>query len=138
MMDVRVKLCGGMMPEKHGEWYDLATAEDVIMEPLEYRLISLGVAMELPLGYYAMVAPRSSTAGKWGILQANGVGVIENDYNGDSDVWRFPAVAFRKTFIPSGTRICQFRLVKQERPVDFVVVEKLGNDDRGGFGSTGE
>lgn len=129
---------GGRIPEKHGEWYDLATARDVVMKPLEFKLISLGVSMRLPEGFYAMVVPRSSTCMKWGVMQANSIGIIENDYCGDNDVWMFPAVAIRDTFIPAGTRICQFRLVKQEAPVEFVEVSSLGAPDRGGFGSTGE
>lgn len=84
--------------------------------------------------------PRSSTFGKWGILLANSMGVIENDYCGDGDVWGFPAVCLRKdgTTIPKGTRICQFRLVEKAPPVEFVQVESLGNENRGGYGSTGE
>ena len=68
------------------------------------------------------------------------MGVIENDYCGDGDVWGFPAVCLRKdgTTIPKGTRICQFRLVEKAPPVEFVQVESLGNENRGGYGSTGE
>ncbi|MFR5780482.1 MAG: dUTP diphosphatase [Oscillospiraceae bacterium] len=92
------------------------------------------------MGYYAHIVPRSSTFGKWGILLANSMGVIENDYCGDGDVWGFPAVCLRKdgTTIPKGTRICQFRLVEKAPPVEFVQVESLGNENRGGYGSTGE
>lgn len=138
-LEVKVRLHeGGSMPERHGEWYDLSTAHDVMMKPLEFRLISLGVSMQLPEGYYAVMAPRSSTARKWGIIQGNSIGVIENAYCGDNDVWQFPAVAIRSTFIPAGTRICQFRLVKQEEPVEFQPVEHLYAQDRGGIGSTGD
>ena len=107
---------------------------------LEYKIISLGVSIEIPAGYYAHVVPRSSTFGKWGILLANSMGVIENDYCGDGDVWGYPALCLRKegTHIPKGTRICQFRLVEKAPDMEFVQVESLGNRDRGGFGSTGE
>ena len=137
-MKVRINTHGGQLPVSHGEWVDLATAEDVHMMPGEFQIISLGVAMELPAGYYAHVVPRSSTCRNWGILMANSMGVIENDYNGDNDIWGFPAVAIRETEIPKGTRICQFRLVKQAEPVTFEQVESLGNKDRGGWGSTGK
>ena len=137
-LTVRINTHGGKMPEQHGEWIDLATAEDVELEPLEFKIISLGVSMELPEGYYAQVVPRSSTCMKHGIMLANSMGIIEHDYCGDNDIWGFPAVAIRKTFIPKGTRVCQFCLVRKHEPVEFVQVEALGNADRGGYGSTGE
>lgn len=139
-MIVKVRLhSGGHLPTYHGngECADLYTAESVELEPLEYRLISLGVSMQLPKGYYAQVYSRSSTTQKHGVIMANGVGIIENSYCGDGDVWHFPAVAIRKTVIPAGTRICQFRLVRQEPQMEFETVEVLGNPDRGGIGSTG-
>lgn len=134
---IRINTHGNKMPESHGEWIDLRTAEDVFLLPLEYKRISLGVSMELPDGYYANMVPRSSTCERYGIIQANSMGVYEHDYCGDGDIWAFPAVAIRETFIPKGTRICQFRLVKRAEPVKFEQVELLGNPDRGGFGSTG-
>lgn len=137
-MIVKINTHGNEMPQKHGDWIDLCVAEDVSMEKGEFRLLSLGVSMELPKGYYAKVLPRSSTPGKWGILLANSMGIIDHDYCGDNDIWRFPAYAFRDTTIPKGTRIAQFCVVKQEEKVELVQVEKLGNSDRGGVGSTGE
>lgn len=114
-MKVKINTHGNALPEVHGEWIDLCTAEDVTLDFLEYKIISLGVSIEIPAGYYAHVVPRSSTFGKWGILLANSMGVIENDYCGDGDVWGYPALCLRKegTRIPKGTRICQFRLVEK-------------------------
>lgn len=136
-MKVKINTHGNALPEVHGEWIDLCTAEDVTLDFLEYKIISLGVSIEIPAGYYAHVVPRSSTFGKWGILLANSMGVIENDYCGDGDVWGYPALCLRKegTRIPKGTRICQFRLVEKALDMEFVQVESLGNRDRGGFGS---
>lgn len=136
-MIIKINTHGGPVPVCHGEWVDLYTAEDVSLDTLEFKRISLGVSMELPEGYYAHVVPRSSACEKWGIIMGNSMGVIENCYCGDGDIWGFPAVAIRPTTIPKGTRICQFRLVKQAEPVVFEKVESLGNKDRGGFGSTG-
>ena len=85
-MKVKINTHGNALPEVHGEWIDLCTAEDVTLDFLEYKIISLGVSIEIPAGYYAHVVPRSSTFGKWGILLANSMGVIENDYCGDGDV----------------------------------------------------
>lgn len=135
---VKIKLNGQPMPERHGEWYDLATAEDVYLKKDENQKIPLGVSMEMPPGYYAVMAPRSSTFERWGIIQTNSVGIYEKEYCGDGDLWFFPAYATRETMIPKGTRICQFTLVPERFPIKFYPVETLGNPDRGGFGSTGE
>lgn len=136
-MEIRIKLNGQPLPESYGDWVDLATAEDVYLQASEFQRVSLGVVMEIPEGYYAMVVPRSSTFERWGILQANGIGIIDCDYSGDNDVWGFPALAMRETIIPKGTRICQFALFPKHEPIAFIPVEHMGNPDRGGFGSTG-
>jgi dUTP pyrophosphatase len=120
-----------------GDWIDLRIAEDVEMEQGDYKLLSLGVSMQLPEGYEAHVAPRSSTFKNFGIILANSMGIIDESYCGDNDIWRFPAIALRKTKISKGDRICQFRIVKKMPEVEFVEVETLGNADRGGIGSTG-
>lgn len=137
-MEIKINLHGTQMPVSHGEWVDLYTKDCVQLQQGEFKIISLGVAMELPAGYYAMVAPRSSTCKNHGILMANSIGIIENEYKGDNDIWGFPAYAIRDTIIPAGTRIAQFTLVRKSEPITFQEVESLGNDDRGGFGSTGK
>ena len=120
-----------------GDWIDLRAAEDTELYAGEYKMIPLGVAMELPLGYEALVAPRSSTFKKYGIQMANSIGIIDESYKGDNDEWHFPAYATRNTVIKKNERICQFRLIEHQHGVVFFEVNKLGNDDRGGFGSTG-
>lgn len=124
-----------------GDWIDLYTAEDASIKQGDFKLISLGVAMELPPGVEANIVPRSSTFNRYGVLQVNSFGVIDCRYNGDEDIWKFPAYATRDTFIPKGTRICQFRLNNTMKSafgeVNFVPVITLGNTARGGFGSTG-
>ena len=120
-----------------GDWLDLRAAEDAEMKKGDFLLISLGVSMQLPDGYEAHVLPRSSTFKNFGILMTNSMGVIDCSYKGDSDIWRFPALAVRDTVIHKGDRICQFRVVKNQPEIQFVEVERLGNDDRNGFGSTG-
>lgn len=121
-----------------GDWIDLRAAETVDMKAGEYRLISLGVSMKLPAGYEAHVAPRSSTFKKWGILMTNSVGVIDESYCGDNDLWYFSAVALRDTHIGQGDRICQFRLMKKMPDLRLETVKILSAPDRGGIGSTGE
>ena len=120
-----------------GDWIDLRSAETVAMNTGDFKLISLGVSMKLPEGYEAHVVPRSSTFKKWGVLQANSTGIIDNSYSGTNDIWRFPALAMRDTVINKNDRICQFRIVKRQPTIEFEEVDTLDSVDRGGFGSTG-
>lgn len=121
----------------NGDWIDLRAAEDVNLEKGDFRLISLGVSMKLPEGYEAHIVPRSSTFKHWGIIQANHMGVIDNSYCGDNDIWKFPAIATRDAVIYKNDRICQFRIMRKQPCVRFDTVEHLNGPDRGGFGSSG-
>ena len=124
-------------PISKGDWIDLRAAETVRMKAGEFRLIPLGVAMQLPQGYEAHVCPRSSTFKNFGVIQTNSMGIIDNTYCGDNDQWFFPAFALRDTVINVNDRICQFRIMENQPQLQFITVEKLENDDRGGHGSTG-
>lgn len=117
------------------DWVDLRAAEDVELKADEFKLIPLGIAMQLPKGYEAIVAPRSSTYKNFGIRQTNSIGVIDETYCGDNDQWYFPARADRHTVIHAGDRICQFRIEKHQPQLFFESVDMLGNADRGGIGS---
>ncbi len=119
------------------DWIDLRAAEDVVMKKGEFRLISLGVAMELPKGYEAHIVPRSSTYKNFGIIQANHHGIVDESYCSNEDIWKFPAIAMRDTEIHFNDRICQFRIMEHQPVIVFDEVEDLGNEARGGFGSTG-
>lgn len=121
-----------------GDWIDLRAAEEVTMKAGEYKAIPLGVAMELPQFHEAIVAPRSSTFSKLGILLANGIGIIDESYKGDNDEWHFLAYAVRDTVIHKNERICQFRILRHQPLIHLKEVECLGNADRGGMGSTGK
>ena len=120
-----------------GNWIDLRAAETVEMKKGEFKLIPLGIAMHLPLGYEAHVVPRSSTFKNFKILQTNSFGVIDESYCGDNDQWFFPALAVEDTVIHKNDRICQFRIMDHQPVIDFEEVETLGMPDRGGHGSTG-
>lgn len=120
------------------DWIDLRCAQRTELKAGDFRLIPLGVAMALPEGYEAHVAPRSSTFKKWGILQVNSMGVIDNSYCGDNDQWMMPVYATRDTVLEFGDRICQFRIMQNQPQLTFLEVERLEGADRGGFGSTGE
>ena len=121
-----------------GDWIDLRVAEDVEMKAGEYKLIPLGVSMQLPPGYEALVIPRSSTFKHWGILQTNSCGLIDNSYCGDADIWYFPAIATRDVLIEKNSRICQFRIQKKMKNVKFQTVNTLNNMNRGGLGHSGK
>ena len=120
-----------------GDWIDLRSNENISLRKGDFVLIPLGVAMELPEGYEAHLAPRSSTFKKWGIIQVNSVGVIDESYKGDNDQWMMPVYATRDAFINRNERIAQFRIMKKQPEIDFIEVETLSNEDRNGFGSTG-
>jgi len=120
------------------DWIDLRAAARKELKAGEFCLIPLGVAMELPEGYEAHIAPRSSTFKHYGLLQVNGVGVVDHSYCGDNDQWHMPVYATRDTVIEKGDRICQFRILENQPALDFVECEHLNGEDRGGFGSTGK
>lgn len=152
---------------KKGEWVDLMAAQECVLNApqagtlkghdvkhrdvvSEVTYIPLGVAMKLPDGFEAIIAPRSSAAKKMGILCANSIGIVDNSYQGDNDQWMFPAVTLRKTSIAQNTRLCQFRIQLSQKAtvwqkikwlltsgIKLVEVDSLDSEDRNGFGSTG-
>lgn len=128
-----------------GNWIDLRAAEDVTLKKGEFKLIKLGIAMELPRGYEAHVVPRSSTYKNFGVIQTNHQGVVDGPdretglggYCGNDDQWFFPALAVRDTQIHVNDRICQFRIMEQQPDIEFEEVQELTGPNRGGHGSTG-
>ena len=166
MIEIKIKYLDGATKLKRiqqGDWIDVYAYEDVILHQGESALVSLGFAMEFPAKYEAHLAPRSSTFKKWGVIQTNSVGVIDNSYCGDNDIWRMPVYCLaprhsigdvpetinglesvkvksneKVTIIKKGDKIGQFRLIERmNEEIKFNEVEHLGNEDRGGFGSTG-
>ena len=124
--------------ENKSDWIDLRASDEIEMKAGEFKLIPLGIAMELPEGYEAHIVPRSSTFKNFGIIQTNSMGVVDESYCGDNDQWFFPALAMRDTVIHTNDRICQFRIVEHQPSIEFHEVTSLGNQDRGGHGSTGK
>lgn len=120
------------------DWMDLRAAEDIEMKAGDFRLIPLGVGMKLPDGYEAHVVPRSSTFKNYGLIQTNSMGVVDETYCGDNDQWFWPALATRDVKINANDRICQFRIMEHQPAFNFEEVDRLGEIDRGGFGSTGK
>jgi dUTP pyrophosphatase len=142
MPDIRIRYLSDRIDkltyiDGKSDWIDLRAAEDVVLSKGEFRLIPLGVAMELPKGYEAHIVPRSSTYKNYGIIQTNHMGVVDESYCGDDDQWYMPVLAVRDTVIHVNDRICQFRLMEHQPPVHFQETDHLDNPTRGGFGSTG-
>ena len=141
-MDIKIKYfteeIEKIAPISKGDWIDLRAAQKVELKAGEFKLIPLGVAMQLPRGYEAHVCPRSSTFKNFGVIQTNSMGIIDNSYCGDNDQWFFPAFALRDTVININDRICQFRIMEHQPKIVFEEVEALSAPDRGGFGSTGK
>lgn len=137
---IKIKYHADIEPlqQKEGsDWIDLRAADEVKMSPNQFKLIPLGVSMKLPEGYEAHILPRSSTFKTWGIIQTNHMGVIDESYCGDDDQWMMPVLATRAVIIHKNDRICQFRIVKKQPKILFQEVDTLGEESRGGFGSTG-
>lgn len=139
-MQIRIKYLRDIMPIEKieaGNWIDLRCAVRTELKAGKYAQIPLGIAMQLPDGYEAIVAPRSSAFKKYGVLLSNSIGVIDNAYSGDNDEWHFLAYPTRDAIIEKNERICQFRIIKNQPEIDLVTVDILGNPDRKGIGSTG-
>lgn len=152
---------------KKGDWIDLRAAAEVVLNApqagtlkghdVKHRdvissvtYIPLGVAMKLPEGFEAIIASRSSAADKMGVMLANGIGIIDNSYQGDNDQWMYPAVSLRKTSIALNTRLCQMRIQLSQKAtvwqkikwflssgIELVETESFDCEDRKGIGSTG-
>ena len=116
---------------------DLCARTDFTIESHQFGYIPMNVAIEIPDGYFILMAPRSS-AHKMGLMGLNGVGIFDRDFCGDNDEYHFIAYNFTDSTvnIEKGTRICQLLLIKCEN-FDFEEVDSLGNPTRGGIGSTG-
>jgi len=122
---------------KGSNWVDLRSAIDISMKQGEYKLIPLGISVQLPYMWEAYIVPRSSTFKNFGLIQANHFGVVDYSYSGNNDQWFFSCIAMRDTIINKNDRICQFRINKMQPKFDIIEVDNLENEDRSGFGSTG-
>ena len=111
--------------------------EKILIAKGTVLMFGLGVAMELPEGYFANVRPRSSMYKHFKAIQTNAVGLIDDSYNGDNDEWRVQVLFMEHSVIQRGDRMCQFTIEKAI-PFNLNVVDSLGNKDRGGYGTSGK
>lgn len=123
--------------ERHGACWDLRAVEEVFYKAGDFFYIDLGVNIQLPPNQWGFLAPRSSLFKNYGLIQTNSVGIMENDYSGNDDLWMLPVYALKDGKIKKGERVAQFTPMDYYPDVDFDVVEDMAQDSRGGFGSTG-
>ena len=130
-----------LAPLEQGDWIDIPLPQDVNLLGNIEKKIPLGIAMQLPKDYEAHIDPRSSTFRKFGIIQTNSLGIIDNSYNGPEDEWFIPYLVVHNhpelRVIPRGTRVCQFRIIKKQPKIQFKESTLEHNTNRGGDGSTG-
>ena len=123
-MNIRIKYFSDKLErlryvDGKSDWIDLRAAEDVELKAGEFKLIPLGIAMELPRGYEAHIVPRSSTFKNFGIIQTNLMGVVDESYCGDNDQWFFPAYALRDTQIRMNDQMCIRDSLRSRRPYQW-------------------
>lgn len=116
---------------------DIYASEEHTLKPMERKLISTGLKLEIPHGYEGQVRPKSGLAINYGISHANAVGTIDSSYRGEIKV---PMINLGSEpyKIEKGKKIGQIIFAKVEEAV-FEEVKELGKTTRneGGFGSTG-
>ena len=142
-MEVRIKRIDPSLPLPRyatagAVAFDLCARTTVTIAPQATARVPCNVVIEVPAGYALVVASRSSTPVRKGLLKANGVGIIDQDYCGDTDEIQalFYNVTGTPVIVERGERIAQALLVPAPR-VTWEEVTHFGTDDRGGFGSTG-
>ena len=118
--------------------FDLAAAEDAVVQPGEVRLVRTGIVVEIPPGYFLGIVARSSLPLRKGLIVANGIGVIDSDYSGPDDEVKVEVlnVTDAPVSISRGERLAQGLLLSAARVVWDEVDETAGRS-RGGFGATG-
>ena len=139
---MKIKLLSdkAMIPYRGSEeaaGYDLYSTDSIDINPGECKLISTGIAMQLPNGYFGAIFPRSGTAVKRGLRLANCVGVIDSDFRGEVKVPLYNDSQEIQT-VEQGERIAQL-IILPYATVSFEVVDELTDTIRGngGFNSTG-
>ncbi|OYT41465.1 deoxyuridine 5'-triphosphate nucleotidohydrolase [Candidatus Pacearchaeota archaeon ex4484_26] len=142
LKEVRIKRLSkdAIIPKKayeHDAGFDLHAAENIVLKPLERKLVKTGIALELPKGYHAEIRPRSGLALKHGITILNTPATIDTGYRGE--IMIILANLGNEPFeVNKGERIAQL-VFSQVHNVNLKEVEELSETQRGekGFGSSG-
>jgi len=119
--------------------FDLMARIDVTVKPFYPTIIPLNVVIKIPKGHMLLLASRSSLPLKKGLIVANGIGIIDQDYCGDDDEIGLQVINFTKknVLVKKGERIAQGMFVKITKVIRFNKVVSMKTKSRGGFGSTG-
>jgi len=117
--------------------YDLASAEAVVLQPMERRLVGTGFAVAIPPGFEIQIRPRSGLALRHGLGLPNAPATIDSDYRGELRV-ALINLGGEPFEVLRGMRIAQ-AVVARVEDAGFREVEELPGTARGvgGFGSTG-
>jgi len=120
--------------------YDLASIEDIMIEPGEIRMIPTGLKVMMPKTEALFIFARSSLSIKKGLIMSNSVGVVDADYYGNPDneghlMVSLMNVRNESVLIKKGERVAQGIFLKYEKTTDD---ETNGNVRLGGFGSSGK
>lgn len=141
-MKVKIKRIDKSLPlpiyETQGSvGFDILCREDTTVEPRSLKLIPGNSIIETPEGYMLMLALRSSTPKKKGLLKPHGIGVIDTDYSGNDDELMIQAYNFtdNQVTIKKGEKIAQGIFVRVDR-FEWEEVDDMDKVSRGGFGST--
>ena len=141
-MDIRIKRIDKTLPfpeykTKGAVAFDLASREKVLIPPKTVSYAPLNICVETPIGHMLLLANRSSLH-KRGLMLANGIGVVDQDFSGNSDECKAALYNFtgEPVVIERGERILQGIIIPIVR-CEFAEVDVLDNPNRGGFGSTG-
>lgn len=118
--------------------FDLLAREETVIKPFEVKLIPLNLVVKVPKGYGLFLFSRSSVPSKKGLIVANSVGVIDQDYSGEGDELKLSVlnITKKKVLVEKGERICQGIFLKL-LVAKFSEVKKMSKKSRGGFGTTG-
>ena len=118
--------------------FDFYARENTEIPAKGLGYVPLNVSVETPEGYFLLLVARGSTHKK-GIWMANGVGIIDPDFSGDSDECHAVYYNFtdKPVLIEKGERIAQGLIVKRE-DIKFQEVDKMDNKTRGAWGTTGK
>ena len=116
---------------------DCYVREDTVVQPHAAVWVPLNIVVEAPEGTMIAVLPRCSTFRKTGLILANSIGVIDQDYCGEEDeimaqVWN---TTDNPVTLERGGRYFQLIIIRIETP-EIIEVDKMEEKSRGGFGST--
>lgn len=118
--------------------FDLYTREDAIIKPKEIKVVSANLVVKVPEGYMLMIVPRSSLPIKKGLVLANGVGILDQDYCGPEDEIKLELfnITDKEVEVKRGERLAQAMLVRIEK-AELEEMNENNNNSRSGIGSTG-